>query len=326
MISLVIPVYRNSANIAPLLAALTELRRKLSVELEVDFVVDGSPDDSFLQLQRALPTAGFRSKLLLLSRNFGSFPAIRAGLEVGEGEYFAVMAADLQEPPELVIEFFERMAEGGAEVVIGKREGRCDPFFSRALSATFWWLYRRMIQPQIPKGGVDVFGCRRNVRDCILRLGEQNSSLVGLLFWVGFRRQEVSYKRRSRTLGKSAWTIKKKLRYLSDSVFNFTDLPIRALTMTGFFGLLITLAFGLAVVAARVAGAIDVPGYAATVLLVMFFGTLNCFGLGVVGGYVWRTFENSKARPNYIISSHQAYAGAADSDQPNHDATRLPSD
>ncbi|HEX7501069.1 MAG TPA: glycosyltransferase family 2 protein [Polyangia bacterium] len=311
MISLVIPVYKNAANIPSLLQALTELNRKLANELQVVFVVDGSPDDSYLLLDRALPNAEFASKLVLLSRNFGAFSAIRAGLQAASGEYLAVMAADLQEPPELVIDFVERMKAGGAQVVVGKRTGRDDPFFSRLMSAWFWWLYRRMVLPQMPKGGVDVFGCTREVRDQIVRLGEQNSSLVGLLYWVGFRRQEVSYARRAREIGKSAWTFKKKLRYLSDSIFSFTDLPIRLLTSVGLIGLLLTTSLGSTVVVLRALDLIRVPGYAATVMLVMFFGALNCFGLGVLGSYVWRGFENSKARPNYIVSSQRDFSGSA---------------
>jgi glycosyltransferase involved in cell wall biosynthesis len=309
MMSLVIPVYRNANNIEPLLVALAELSRKLEETLEVTFVVDGSPDDSFLRLQRALPSVEFRSKLVLLSRNFGAFAAVRAGLTAADADRYAVMAADLQEPPELVATFAERMTKNGAEVVIGRREGREDPFLSRLMSAAFWSLYRRLVLPQIPPGGVDVFGCTRNVRDQILLLNEQNSSLVGLLFWVGFRREEVSYRRRAREIGKSAWTFRKKFRYLSDSVFSFTDLPIRLLTLVGLVGLLTTVALAVLVIAARLAGAIPVPGYAATVLLVMFFGTLNCFGIGLIGSYIWRAFENSKGRPNFVISSQQAFPG-----------------
>ena len=309
MISLIIPVYKNSANIPSLLVALADLQRQLPSELEVIFVVDASPDDSYLLLEQALPTTPFASTLALLSRNFGSLAAIRAGLQLGNGEYFAVLAADLQEPPELIIQFAERMIRGTAQVVVGKRIGREDPLLSRLMSRVFWWHYRRLVQPQVPEGGVDAFGCTRRVRDQILDLCEQNSSLVGLLFWVGFEREEVEYKRRARTLGKSAWTFGKKLRYLNDSIFSFTDLPIRILTAIGVIGLFLTLAFGSVVVAARALGLIVVPGYAATVTLVMFFGALNCFGLGVIGGYVWRGFENSKARPNYIVASHRTFAG-----------------
>jgi glycosyltransferase involved in cell wall biosynthesis len=314
MISLIIPVYKNSANIQPLLRALTELDQRLQHQLEVVFVVDGSPDDSYLQLEHALPQQPWRAKLGLLSRNFGSFSAVRAGLALGSGEYFAVMAADLQEPPELVEQFVRCMAEGDAEVVVGRRTSRQDPFLSRAAATTYWWLYRKFIQPQMPVGGVDVFGCTREVRDQILRLCEQNSSLVGLLYWVGFRRKEVEYQRRAREIGKSAWTLKKKVRYLSDSIFSFTDLPIRILTMIGLVGLLFTLAWGTLVLIGRAFGSIEVPGYATTVLLVMFFGTLNCFGLGIVGGYVWRAFENSKGRPNYILASARSFSNPGEAE------------
>ena len=315
MISLVIPVYKNTANIPSLLATLSQLNRQLDGKLEVNFVVDGSPDDSYLLLERTLPTAEFAAQLVLLSRNFGAFAAIRAGLAAGTGEYFAVMAADLQEPPTLILQFVERMTIGNAQVVVGKRIGRDDPIVSRMMSKTFWWLYRRLVQPQVPEGGVDVFGCTYDVRQEILQLCEQNSSLVGLLFWVGFRREEVEYKRRAREIGTSAWTVKKKLRYLSDSIFSFTDLPIRLLTVVGLAGLLLTFAFGSLVILARLSGLIPVPGYAATVLLVMFFGTLNCFGLGIVGGYVWRAFENGKARPNYVVASRKKFSGLRELDE-----------
>lgn len=309
MIALVIPVYKNSGNIEPLLVALSDLNRKLKGSLVVTFVVDGSPDDSFLRLQQALPSAEFRSNLVLLSRNFGSFAAIRAGLAVTNAEQYAVMAADLQEPPELVAAFADCMDKRGAEVVIGRREGRDDPFFSRLMSAGFWSFYRKIVLPQVPPGGVDVFGCTRKVRDQILLLNEQNSSLLGLLFWIGFRREEIGYHRRAREIGKSAWTFRKKLRYLSDSIFSFTDLPIRLLTFVGLFGMLTTIAVAAIVIAARLAGAIAVPGYTATVLLVMFFGTMNCFGIGLIGGYISRTFENSKGRPNFIVSCQQTFPG-----------------
>jgi glycosyltransferase involved in cell wall biosynthesis len=320
MISLIIPVFGNSGNIVPLLAALERLQGELTIPLEVVFVVDASPDDSYLQLANALPKADFRSQLALLSRNFGSFSAIRAGLELGNGDMFAVMAADLQEPPELVAEFVRKMTTERVDIVIGRREGRADPPISRLFSAAFWSFYRRFVQPQVPPGGVDVFGCRRSVRDQILLLCEQNSSLIGLLFWVGFSRAEVPYERRAREVGRSAWTFKKKLRYLSDSIYSFTDLPIRILTSVGMIGLLLSILFGITVLVARLSGLIQVPGYAATVVLVAFFGTLNCLGLGILGGYLWRTFENTKRRPNFVIASHDIFSRqVVDAGQGEHD-------
>lgn len=307
MISLVIPVYKNSGNIPPLVAALEQLDANLGGELEAVFVVDGSPDDSYLKLSQALPRAKFRSQLLSLSRNFGSFAAIRAGLEAGKGERFAVMAADLQEPPELILEFDRVLRTGDIDVTVGTRIGRNDPLVSRTFSALFWGMYRRYIQPEIPEGGVDIFGCLPHVRDQIVRLRENNSSLVGLLFWVGFRRALVPYERREREIGKSAWTFQKKLRYMLDSIYSFTDLPVRILTRIGVVGLFASLLLALIVVFAKLSGTIPVPGYAATMLVVTFFGALNCFGLGVIGNYVWRSFENTKFRPNFIVASHDVF-------------------
>ncbi len=310
MISLVIPVYRNSENIPALLAAVEELNARLEGALEAVFVVDGSPDDSYLRLSAALPAARFRSQLLLLSRNFGSFSAIRAGLAAAEGERFAVTAADLQEPPELILEFDRALRSGRCDIVLGERTGRQDPFLTRVFSSVFWGLYRRFVQRDVPRGGIDVFGCGAAVRDQIGRLNENNSSLVGLLLWVGFRRERVPYERRARQAGRSAWTFRKKLRYLTDSVFSFTDLPIRLLLGLGACGLAVSGVFAVLVLLARLLGTIPVPGYAATVLIVTFFGALNCFGLGVIGGYVWRTFENTKFRPNYIVADRQAFGAA----------------
>lgn len=310
--SLVIPVYRNAENVTALLEALVRLDRDLQGELEVVFVVDGSPDDSYLRLATELPKSGLRAQLLLLSRNFGAFSAIRAGLAAGTGDQFAVMAADLQEPPELVSEFARRLASGECDVVAGQRTGRADPLLTRMFSAAFWKLYRAFIQPEIPAGGVDVFGCTRVVRDHLVALSEGNSSLVGLIFWVGFRRSFVPYARRERQAGRSAWTFRKKLRYLMDSVFSFTDLPIKLLLRLGALGLLLSFGLATAVLTATLLGTIPVPGYAATVLTVIFFGALNCFGLGIIGGYVWRTFENTKSRPNFIVASHERYERSLD--------------
>ena len=307
MISLVVPVYRNAENIPSLLEALQILDRDLEGDLEVVFVIDGSPDDSALQLSTALPSLGLRAQLLTLSRNFGSFEAIRAGLEAGRGDFFAVMAADLQEPPGLIAAFYQRLRAGTSDITIGQRTGRDDPPLRRLMSSLFWGFYRRFVVPDVPPGGLDVFGCSLAVRDQILRLRERNSSLVGLLLWVGFRREYIPYERRAREIGESAWTFRKRLAYLMDSVFSFSALPIQILLRIGILGLGVSAVFSLLVITTKIFSDIPVPGYAATVLLVTFFGALNCFGLGVVGQYVWRTFENTKLRPGHIVASREEF-------------------
>jgi len=311
--SAVIPVYRNEQSLPELVAGLgevaVEMQRRTGESLEVVFVVDGSPDRSFQTLAALLPSAPFRSQLLLHARNFGSFAAIRTGLAAASGSRFGVIAADLQEPTELLLEFCSALQGDACDVVIGCREKRDDPLASRLASAAFWRLYRRFVIPEIPKGGVDVFGCNERFRDELLRLEESNSSLVGLIFWLGFRRSEISYRRRERRHGKSAWSFGRKLTYLFDSVFSFTDLPIRLLLFFGVGGLFISLLLGLMVLAAKAVGEIAVPGYAATALTVLFFGGLNALGLGIVGTYAWRGFENTKGRPLGIVRLRQTFGG-----------------
>ena len=301
--SVVIPVYGNLASLPELVQQLVEVDARLEGRLEVVFVVDGSPDESYAWLRDNLPQQPFRSVLVALSRNFGSFAAIRAGMTEARGPLYAVMAADLQDPPEVVLEFFRVLKQGTVDVAVGVRSARADPLGSRIASALFWGTYRRLIQPQLPPGGVDLFGCNAHFRDHLIALQELNTSLVGLIYWLGFRRANVSYVRLPRPYGKSGWSFKRKLRYLADSVFAFSDLPIRLLLGAGGFGLVVSLALGAAVLVGKLAGNIDVPGYAATMLVITFFGALNMIGLGIIGGYVWRAFENTKARPGFVISS-----------------------
>jgi len=299
--SLIIPVYKNEGSIDRLIDRLTKLNRSLSNELEVVFVVDGSPDQSLARLRDLLDGLEFSAQLLAHSRNFGSFPAIRSGLEAARGEYFAVMAADLQEPPELVLSFYDSLSKDECDIAIGARGKRNDPFISRMFSALFWWLYRRLVVKEIPRGGFDMFGCNLVFREQLLRLEESRSSLLALVYWLGFRRKTFTYDRLERLEGKSAFTFARKFNWMLDSVFAFTDLPIRLLVVIGSIGCLLSFGLGSIVIIAKLAGLIPVPGYAATMMVVLFFGMLNILGIGLVGTYSWRTYENSKRRPIAVV-------------------------
>ncbi|WP_338759983.1 glycosyltransferase family 2 protein [Massilia sp. METH4] len=311
MLSLIVPVYRNEESLPDLLAAIADLNDKVGGDFETVFVIDGSPDNCYLLLRQQLPRQSFRSQLVLLSRNFGSFAAIRMGLQFARGQRFAVMAADLQEPPALVLQMNEILRRDEADVVVGVREGRSDPLFSRLSSNAFWWLYRRYVMPEIPPGGVDMFGCNRDFRDTLLTLEERHSSLIGQLFWVGYRRSVVPYTRLERQHGKSGWTFRKKWKYLMDSAFSFTDLPIRLLIRVGALGTALVGALAVVVVVARLNGLIPVPGYAMTILTIALLGSMNLFGLGIVGVYAWRAYENTKQRPNAIHRQSHAFEGVA---------------
>lgn len=306
-LALVVPIYRNEGSINELLQAVDQISRSVAGDFEAIFVVDGSPDRSHALLRERLPHSAFRSQLVTLTRNFGAFPAIRTGLQQSRAEVTAVMAADLQEPPELVINFWTRYAAEHYDVAFGIREARRDPMWSKLASTAFWALYRRLVIKDIPKGGVDIFAVSASFRERLLLLNESHSSLLAQLFWLGGKREFVPYQRRERQHGKSAWTLSKKLRYLSDSVFAFTDLPVRMLTALGLLALVVTALLGVLVIAAKISGLVPVPGYAGTMLTILFFGALNSLGLGIVGTYAWHAFENTKARPLSIKQSVEVF-------------------
>ncbi|WP_067175694.1 glycosyltransferase [Microtetraspora niveoalba] len=314
MLSVIVPVYRNAEFVPQLIAEFSAVSaivaERHGMPTEFVFVVDASPDDSYELLEAALPRAPFRSQLLLHARNFGSFAAVRTGLRAAQGDYFATIAADLQEPPDLLLRFLDRLVFGDADIAVGVRESRDDPGISRLSANLFWRFYRRFVVRDIPSGGVDVFGCNRRIRDELLRLEEANSSLVGLVYWLGFRRCEVPYQRRAREYGRSAWTIRKKVDYLLDSVFAFTDLPIRILTILGALGVAVAGCLAVFVFVMRLTGQIAAAGYTTTILVITFFGALNTLGLGFIGSYAWRSYENTKKRPLALVRTVRTFDGA----------------
>ncbi|MBK5268368.1 MAG: glycosyltransferase [Acidimicrobiia bacterium] len=300
--SLIIPVYLNEEGIPALIEAVRALNSEIP-GLDVVFVVDGSPDNSLDELRSRLPAEEFHWTLASHSRNFGSFAAVRTGMALAEGSLLAVMSADLQEPPELVVSLIDELRNDTADIAFGRRMGRTDPGASKASAGLFWKMYRRFVIPDMPVGGVDIFACNATVKQAILGLHENASSLVAQLFWVGFRRAFIDYERREREIGTSAWTLKKKLRYMADSIFSFSDLPIVALTWVGLAGLVFSILLSGVTLGAQIAGLIDVPGYTTLIIATLFLFSVMLFSQGILGMYLWRTFENTRQRPLSIVAS-----------------------
>jgi glycosyltransferase involved in cell wall biosynthesis len=300
--SVIVPVYQNQDSIPKLLLNLSLLSEKLNNDLEVIFVIDGSTDKSQDLLTIGCKSMAFRSQIVIHSKNFGSFAAITTGLKYDNSEYSSTYSADCQEPIKLLEKFFKILVEDNVDIVFGQRLERRDKFLSKIFSNIFWKIYRVTIDSDMPRGGVDIFGCTRVFRNELIKLEESRSSLIALAFWLGFERRTVNYSRLEREAGKSTWTFRKKLNYFLDSLFSFTDLPIRALLTGGAIGVILSIVLGLVVLFLRLYGDIKVPGYSPTILLILFFGALNVFGIGLVGSYAWRAYENSKNRPNAVVS------------------------
>lgn len=302
--SVVIPVYGNAESLPEVVRSLEWLDDQISARVEAVFVIDGSPDDSEAVLTSLLPEARVEARLVCHARNFGSFAAIRTGMEVACGDLIAVMAADLQEPIELVAEFHKELSTGDYDIAVGRRVGRDDPAVSKAMSGLYWRGYRRMVEPQMPVGGVDVFACSREVAAHLGSLEESHSSLVGQLYWLGFRRVEVPYERREREHGSSGWSFRKKLDYLLDSVFSFTNLPISLILMVGVVGTGAAFLGAVVVFTAWAMGAIQVAGYTALMLVLLLSTGSILSALGIVGTYVWRAYENTKHRPSAVVRQY----------------------
>lgn len=310
--SVVVPVYRNCDSIGELIGSLAEMNAARGHRLEAVFVVDGSPDNSAELLRVGLRQSSLSAQLVSLSRNFGSFSAIRVGLAVAAGEYVAVMAADLQEPPDVISAFFNSLEAGECDIAIGQRTGRDDPAMSSAAARLYWAAYRRVINPAIPAGGVDIFGCTREVARQIAAFREAQTSLVGLIYWAGYRRRTFSYHRRARAHGTSAWTMRGKIRYMSDSIYAFTDLPILLLQAIGLIGMIASTLLGIVIFLVWLAGGIPQPGYTPMMIAILASTSALLLGLGVVGSYVARAYENSKARPIALVAGHEVFGDAED--------------
>lgn len=300
--SIIVPVYQNEDSIPKLLINLSALSEKLNHDLEVIFVIDGSMDKSQDLLVIGCQDMKFKSQIIIHSKNFGSFAAITTGLKYDNSEYSSTYSADCQEPTSLIENFYEILEKDKVDVVFGQRLERQDNILSKIYSNLFWKIYRATIDSDMPRGGVDIFGCNRAFRNELVKLEESRSSLIALAFWLGFERRTVKYSRLAREAGKSTWTFRKKLNYFLDSLFSFTDLPIRVLLSGGAIGVILSLVLGSVILILSLYGDIKVPGYSPTVLLILFFGALNIFGIGLVGSYAWRAYENSKKRPNAVVS------------------------
>jgi len=306
-ISIVIPVYYNQDNLRPLYQDIKEkVIDQIDFEYEIVLVDDGSKDQSWA-VMKELADQDQNIRIIHLSRNFGSHAAILCGLVNSTGDCAVVKAADLQEPTELVLEMYDRWKKG-SNVVLAVREGREESRSQTLFANLYYWLVRKTALPQMPQGGFDAFLLDRKVIKVLDAMDEKDSAITGQILWSGFRTDTVNYVRKAREIGKSRWTLRKKIRLVADTLFSFTSLPITLVTTVGacsFFGAIV---WALVVLCSKLAGKIGVEGFTMLFIFQLFsFGTIM-MTLGLLGGYLWRTFDASRNRPVYIIEDRNDVA------------------
>ena len=301
--SIVVPVYKNSANILSLIERTAEIEESFSKQdvcMEFIFVVDGCPEGSYEILKTEILRHHFSSKLYKLNRNVGSAQAIKFGLNEADGKYVAVMAADLQEPVDLFADMYFAIKESGEGIVFASRKKRNDGFITNLYSSAYWKLWSKALNKEIPSGGMDVFCMTQEVKNRFAGSSYKGTALIAALLDLNLPYSFVPYERANRDEGKSAWTIKKKLRMISDSVYGFTDLPLRLINYIGVGGIVVSIILGLTVVVGKLLGKIDSPGFAALITTILFTNSLILIAVSIATNYIWRIFLNSKEESSFF--------------------------
>lgn len=299
-VSIIIPVYFNEDNLRPLYADIKKkVLDKIDYDYELILVNDGSQDHSY-NVIKELGKIDSKVKGISLSRNFGSHAAMLCGLTHCTGECAVIKAADLQEPSEMILEMV-REWECDNNVVLAVREGREEGFLQTLFANTYYWLVRKLALKNMPKGGFDVYLLDRKVIEVLKNLDERNSALTGQILWSGFRTKKIYYIRKARTIGKSRWTLAKKIRLVTDTIFSFTSLPITVISCVGVGSVIGALIWAIVVCILKFGGKIVVSGWTTLFVFNLFSFGVIMVTLGIMGNYLWRTFDASRNRPPYII-------------------------
>jgi dolichol-phosphate mannosyltransferase len=301
-VTVVVPVYCNATSLPDLherLKAVAALAGGDSFEFL--FVDDGSSDASW-EVLRGLQASDPRVTLVKLSRNFGSNQALLAGLAHAQGDAIATLAADLQDPPELVLEMLSHW-KAGRKVVLAARRNRFDPGLTNAFADAFYSLFRRFAISSMPRRGFDFFLIDRSVCELVNKIQENNTYLMGLILWLGFDPACVYYDRAAREgrYGSSRWTGRRKVKYFVDSFVAFSYAPLRAASLLGLAIALLGVMYALFVVALRVTRGFEVQGWASLMVALLVLSGVQLFVTGVLGEYLWRTLDETRKRPRFIV-------------------------
>ncbi|MDD6182244.1 MAG: glycosyltransferase family 2 protein [Lachnospiraceae bacterium] len=299
-LSIVVPVYYNEKNLKPLYEDLKEkVLEKLDCAYEIVFVNDGSKDRSY-EVMQELAAMDENIKLVNLSRNFGEHLATLAGMAECTGTVAVRKAADLQEPSEMILEMLEKY-RAGAKVVLAVRKDREEPLSQKMFSKIYCWMMRKFALANMPQGGFDTYMISRQVIDILVEISEKNAPLTEQVLWSGFESEKVYYVRQKREIGKSGWTLSKKIKLTVDSLISFSYFPIRCVSVVGALSILGTIIGGIVILVEHFMGRITVEGYTTIVLLILLAFGIVMLTLGVMGEYIWRILDEVRNRPSYIV-------------------------
>jgi glycosyltransferase involved in cell wall biosynthesis len=301
LLSLVIPVYFNAESLPPLFAELEAVEQQLrnrNLDLELIFVNDGSGDGSLQELLK-IKSKRPATKVITLSRNFGVIAATKTGFGFVTGDAFGILAADLQDPPQQIIEMADHWLTGH-KFVISVRASREDPWFSQLLSCLYYRLVDLLVVPGYPAGGYDLMLMDKSMLRHLVN-STKHTNVALYAFWLGFNPVILYYVRRRREHGKSRFTLRKRLKFMVDTISGFSATPIRVMSVFGIVVALLSFIYGTNIVINALLGNFDIRGFATLVALISFFSGLILFMLGVLGEYLWRVFAAVNNVPEAVV-------------------------
>jgi glycosyltransferase involved in cell wall biosynthesis len=300
-LSLVVPVFNEEDSLDTFLRRINEVfKTQTLIDLELVFVNDGSTDAT---LERLLEHQRHDARLRIvdLSRNFGKEAALSAGLQTATGQIVVPIDADLQDPPEVILQMIERWREG-FEVVLGHRISRRSDTWAKQTSAHwFYRLHNKIAEQPLPENVGDFRLMDRCVVDALLTLPESRRFMKGLFAWVGFRTTHVDYERPERVAGQSKFNGWRLWNFALEGITSFSTEPLRIWTYVGALVSLVSFAFAMFIVVRTLIHGVDMPGYASLMVAVTFLGGLQLIGIGVLGEYLGRTYIESKRRPVFLV-------------------------
>lgn len=297
-LSIVLPAYNEEENIMNTAAVLSKTLEENGIEYELVFISDGSRDRTFERIREAA-AENPRIRGAEFSRNFGKEAAIFAGLEMAGGNAVIVMDCDLQHPPQVIPEMWKLWQEG-AEVVEGIKQSRGKESLAHRLSAGMFYKIMSMLIKMDMNASSDFKLLDRKVVDVLLSLPERNTFFRALSFWVGFRTETVTYEVQERRYGKSKWSFFSLMKYAVTNATSFSTLPLQLVTVMGLVAILFSVVLFIQTLIRFLSGT-AVEGFTTVILLILMIGGFLMLGLGIVGHYLARIYEEVKGRPKYII-------------------------
>ena len=307
-LSLVVPCYNEAENVAAFQDAVIGAFEGCGYDYEIIFVNDGSKDATLHNLRKIFKAQKCPVKVVSFSRNFGKEAGIYAGMKEADGEYVSLIDADLQQRPEIVRNMVKILDESPEYDVVAayqdrRGEGKVLSFFKKS----FYSIINKLSNVTLQPDASDFRTFRRSVRDSILDLAEYHRFSKGIFAWVGYDTCFIPYTACERHAGTTKWNFWKLLNYAIDGIIGYSTAPLRFSTYLGGLSAVAAVIYLIVVVLEKIILGIDIPGYATIIVLLLFFGSMQLFGIGIIGEYVGRTFEQSKNRPVYIAKEIWTY-------------------